>query len=116
MSINMLKNLQIKANVQLLRTCVLARYLEHDQRKKRLPGRPATYLADLGKRIENEGLKQPVILDVSKMTKRAFIYKRNHQMVVLLNENVPWVPLKINYFFLNDDHDKKFNFIPYLVN
>ena len=37
-------------------------------------------------------------------------------MVVLLNENVPLVPLKINYFFLNDDHDKKFNFIPYLVN
>ena len=36
-------------------------------------------------------------------------------MVVLLNEDVPWVPLKVNYFFLIDDHDKKFNFIPRLV-
>ena len=37
-------------------------------------------------------------------------------MAVLLNEGVPWVPLKVNYFFLNDDQDKKFNFIPRLVN
>ena len=37
-------------------------------------------------------------------------------MAVLLNEDVSWVPLKVNYFFLNDDHDKKFNFIPRLVN
>ena len=84
MSVDVLKNLHIKANVQLLTTCV--RYLEHDQRKRRLPDRPATYLADLGKRI------------------------------VLLNEDLPWVPLKANYFFLNDDHDKKFNLIPHLVN
>ena len=115
MSIYVLKNLQIRANVQLLRTCVLARQLEHDRRKRRLPDRPATYLADLGKRIEKEGLKQPIILAVSKMTKRAYIYKGNHRMVVLLNEDVPWVPLKVNYFFLIDDHDKKFNFIPRLV-
>ena len=37
-------------------------------------------------------------------------------MVVLLNEDVPWVPLKVNYFFLNDDDNKNFNFIPRLVN
>ena len=37
-------------------------------------------------------------------------------MAVLLNEDVPWVPLKVNYFFLSDDQDKKFNFIPRLVN
>ena len=41
MLIDVLKNLQIKANVQLVRTCVLSRYLEHDQRKRRLPDRPA---------------------------------------------------------------------------
>ena len=58
MSIDVLKNLQIKANVQLVRTCVLAKYLKHD-RRKRLPDRPATYLNDLGKCIEKEGLKQP---------------------------------------------------------
>ena len=37
-------------------------------------------------------------------------------MAVLLNEDVSWVLLKVNYFFLNDDHDKKFNLIPRLVN
>ena len=58
MSIDVLKNLQIKANVQLVRTCVLAKYLKHDRRKRRLPDRPATYRNDLGKRIEKEGLKQ----------------------------------------------------------
>ena len=61
MSIDVLKNLQIKANVQLVRTCVLVKYLEHHRRKRRLPDRPATYLNDLGKRIEKEGLKQPGI-------------------------------------------------------
>ena len=32
------------------------------------------------------------------------------------NEDVPWVPLKVNYFSLYDDHDKIFNFISRLVN
>ena len=27
-------------------------------------------------------------------------------MADLLNENIPWVPLKVNYFFLNDADDK----------
>ena len=98
MSIDVLKNLQIKANIQLVRTCVLARWLEHDRRKRRLPDRLATYLTDLGKRIEKEGLKQPIILAVSKITERAYIYDRNHRMAVLLNEGVPWVPLKGNLF------------------
>ena len=46
----------------------------------------------------------------------AYIYERNHRMAFLLNEDVPWVLLKVNYFFLSDDHDKKFNFILRLVN
>ena len=116
MSIDVLKNLQIKANVQLVRTCALAKYLEHDRRKRRLPDRPATHLTDLGKRIEKEGLKQPIILAVSKITERAYIYEGNNRMAVLLNEDVPWVSLKVNYFFLHDDHDQKFSFIPRLVN
>ena len=44
-------NLQIKANVQLVRTCVLAKYLEQDRRKRRLLDRPATYLFDLKKNV-----------------------------------------------------------------
>ena len=116
MSIDVLKNLQIKANAQIVRTCLRARYLEHDRKKRRLTDEPATYLTYLEKCIEKEGLKQPIILAVSKITERAYVYEGNHRMAVLLNEDVPWVPLKVNYFFLNDDHDKKFNFIPRLVN
>ena len=66
----MLKNIRIKANVPLVRTFVQAKYLEHDRRKRRLPDKPATYLTDLGKRIEKEGLKQPIIFVVSKITER----------------------------------------------
>ena len=55
MSIDMLQNLQI-------RTCVLARCLEHGHRKRRLPDRSPKYLTDLGKRIKKEGLKEPIIL------------------------------------------------------
>ena len=42
---------------------------------------------------------------------RAYVYEGNHRMAVLLNEDVPWVPLKINYFFLKNDHDR--NLISY---
>ena len=82
MSIDVLKNLQINANVQLFRTCALARHLEHDQKKRRLPDRPAIYLNDLGKRIEEEGLKHPINLAASKITERAYIYKRNHRLTI----------------------------------
>ena len=72
MSIDVLKNLQIKANVQLVKTCALVRHLEHDRRKRRLPDR----------HIEKEGLKQPIILAVSKITERAYTYEENHRMAV----------------------------------
>ena len=74
--IDLLKNLLIKANVQLIRTCVLVRYLEHGTRKG-LPDRSATYLIDLGKHIKKEGLKQPILFPVSKITERTCIYKKN---------------------------------------
>ena len=36
-------------------------------------------------------------------------------MAVLLNEDIPWVPLKkVNYFLLNDDDDDK-KLISYLA-
>ena len=36
-------------------------------------------------------------------------------MAVLMNEDVPWVPLKINCFFLSDDDDDDKNLISFLV-
>ena len=116
MSIDVVKNLQIKANAQIVRSCLQARYLEHERRKRRLTDEPATYLTDLEKCIEKEGLKQPIIVAVSKITERAYIYEGNHRMAIVLNEDVPWVSLKVSYFFLQDDDDQKFNFIPRLVN
>ena len=98
----------------MIRTFVLVRYFEHGPRK-RLPGRPATYLIDLGKHIEKEGLKQPILFPASKIKERTCIYKGNHCMAVLLNEDIPWVPLKkVNYFLLNDDDDDK-KLISYLA-
>ena len=61
MSIDMLKNLQIKANVQLVIPSMCPR-------TRKLPDRTAAYLTDLGKRIEKEGLTQPILLAVGKIT------------------------------------------------
>ena len=97
MSIDVLKNLQIKAfswseHVSWLNTF------------------------NITKEKEDYLIGQPHVLAVSKITERSYVYKGNHRMAVLLNEDVSWVLLKVNYFFLNDDHDKKFNLIPRLVN
>ena len=46
--------------------------------------------------FEKEGLKQPIILAVSKIRERACIYKENYRMAVLLNEDVPWLPHLVN--------------------
>ena len=37
--IDVLSNLKVKTNVELVRTCVLAKYLEYDRRKAPLPDR-----------------------------------------------------------------------------
>ena len=50
-SIDVLSNLRIKTNVELVRTCVLAKYLEYDRRKTPLPDRSKPYIKDLGNDI-----------------------------------------------------------------
>ena len=37
-------------------------------------------------------------------------------MATLLDNYVDWVPLMVNYFFLNDDDDIYFCFVPRAVN
>ena len=37
-------------------------------------------------------------------------------MTALLNNNVDWVPLMVNYFFLNDDDDTHICFVLQTVN
>ena len=89
--IDVLSNLKIKTNVELVRTCVLAKYLEYDRRKTPLPDRPKRHIKDLGNYIKQNGLKNPIILAISKKTERAYIYEGNHRMAALLDNNVHWV-------------------------
>ena len=115
-SIDVLSNLKIKINIELVRTCVLAKYLEYDRRKTPLPDRSKRYIKDLGNDIKQNGLKNPVVLAISKKTERAYIYEGNHRMAALLDNNVDWVPLMVKYFFLNGDDDILFCFVPRTVN
>ena len=111
-SIDVLSNLKIKTNVELVRTCVLAKYLEYDRRKTPLPDRSKRYIKDLGNDIKQNGLKNPVVLAIRKSTERAYICEGNHRMAALLDNNIDWVPLMVKYFFLNDDYDTCFCFVP----
>ena len=36
----------------------------------------------------------------------------NHRLTIFRNKNVEWAPLKVSYFFIEDDYDKSFNFVP----
>ena len=65
-SIDVLSNLRIKTNVELVRTCVLAKYLEYDRRKTPLPDSSKCYIKDLGNDIKQNGLKNTIILAISR--------------------------------------------------
>ena len=101
-----------RRNVQLVRREQLERFVEFDRTVMKVPGKGKRYLNNLGQQIKKEGLKRPIVLAVSKLTGRAYIHDGNHRMAVLKKENVEWVPVKISYFFINDDNDKRFQHIP----
>ena len=67
-STDVLSNLKINTNVGLGRICVLAKYLEYDRRKTPLPDRSKCYIKDLTNDIKQNGLKNPIILAISKKT------------------------------------------------
>ena len=64
--IDVLSNLKIETNIELVRTCVLAKYLEYDRRKTPLPDRSERYIKDLGNDVKQNGLKTPIIRAISK--------------------------------------------------
>ena len=101
-------NLIERRNVQLVRREQLERFVEFDRTVMKVPGKGKRYLNNLGQQIKKEGLKRPIVLAVSKLTGGAYIHNGNH----LKKENVEWVPVKISYFFINDDNDKRFQHIP----
>ena len=43
---------------------------------------------------------------------RAYLSEGNHRIVCLENLEVHWLPIKVNYFFINDDQNPDFPFIP----
>ena len=59
-------------------------------------------------------LKHSLVLTVSKRTGRAYIHDGNHRMAVLNDLKVEWVPVKIWYFYINDDYEPGFHFVPKL--
>ena len=61
-------NLKISTSVGLGRISVLAKYLEYGGRKTPLPDRSKRYIKDLGNDIKQNGLKNPIILAISKKT------------------------------------------------
>ena len=69
-------------------------------------------MENLKNEIIKNGLEMPLILAVSKITERAYLFEGNHRMIVLEELKVPWVPLKINYLFYNADTDSKYPKIP----
>ena len=44
------------------------------------------------------------------------MYEGNHRMADLLDNNVDWVPLRVNYFFLNNDEHTRFCFVLRTIN
>ena len=110
--VDVVKNLKTKRNVQLVRLPVLMKYLEYDRRVEFKYESGMQYLEDLQKDIQTHGLQQPLVLAVSKSTQRAYLTEGNHRIVCLDNLNIHWVPLQVGYWFMNDDKNPKYPFIP----
>ena len=86
--------------------------MEFDRRKETKYDNDVGYIERLKEDIRENGLQQPLVLAVSKKTQLAYLCEGNHRFVCLEMLNVHWVPLQVGYWFLNDDNDHRFNFIP----
>lgn len=113
--VDVVSKLETKCNVQLVRLPVLLKYIEYDRTKDFKHERGEKYLEKLQQRILKEGLKQPLVLAVSKQSQRAYLSEGNHRIVCLDRLDVHWVPLQVGYWFLNDDNDSAYPFIPAIL-
>ena len=101
--------------MQLVRLPVLQKFIEFDRTKDKKYANDEGYLERLEEDIKENGLKQPLVLAVSKKTQRAYLTEGNHRIVCLEKLGVHWVPLQIGYWFMNDDDSLVYPFIPKLV-
>ena len=83
-------------------------YIEFDRSVTKVEGKGTRYLQDLKKSILKDGLLDPVILAVSKVSGRAYLFEGNHRMVVMKELKAEWVPVKVNYLFFNQDDDTRY--------
>ena len=78
-SIKALSHLKIKTYAELVRACVLAKYLQYDKRKTSLADRSKHYMKDLENDIKENGFNNPVIFAIStNKTEKAYIYEGNY--------------------------------------
>ena len=110
--IDVTKHFNFKYSIQLVPINELKPYVEFDREKVVVPGKGKIYQENLRKNLLKDGLMTPLILAVSKKTGRAYLYEGNHRMVALIQQQNDWVPLQVTYHFLNDDNNKRFNYIP----
>ena len=71
-------------------------------------------MSNLWKNITTEGLKRPLSLSVSRKIGRGVIYDGNHRLTLLRNKEVEWIPVLVKYYFIEDDYNEKFPFVPRL--
>ena len=86
--IDVRSKLRCRKGVQLVQTQMIKAYMEYDRNVVKNPSRPRHYLSQLKKRLVNDGIEQPLILSVSKLTERAYIYEGNHRLAILIKENI----------------------------
>ena len=77
---------------------------------KILPRKGKKYLNKLWSDKRN-GLQNSLSLSVSQKTERAVVFDGNHRLTLFLNKKVEWVP---SYFFIEDDDNESFRFVPKL--
>ena len=111
-SIKTVEELQSSSTAQRVLVSHLVPYLHFDRDIQRLPGKRKKYMTQLWCDLIKNGLKYQLSLSISKKTGRAVICDGNHRLTTLRNKNVKWVPLKVSYFFIEDDYNESFPLVP----
>ena len=100
------------STAQRVRVAELVKYLHFDREIKTLPGKGKNYLNQLWSDIKRNGLQNSLSLSISRKTGRAVLFDGNHRRTLFRNKKVELVPLKVSYFFIEDDDDESFRFVP----
>ena len=106
--------LKFHKSYQKVKVSELLSYMHFDRDINQLPGKGKVYKEKLWSDIKKNGLENPLSLSVSQKTGRAVLFDGNHRLTIFRNKKVEWVPLKVSYFFIENDYDESFNLIPRL--